>query len=75
MVHFIERMLEEAARKGAFDNLPDAGRPIDLAENPWVAPEWRLAIKVLKDNRIVPEFVERRKEIEAIRAEMGAFDL
>ena len=70
MYSFIERQLEEAARKGAFDNLPGAGRPIDLSENPWVAAEWRLAIKVLKDNRVVPEFVERRKEIEAIRAEM-----
>jgi hypothetical protein len=65
---FVERKLEEAARAGAFDRLPGAGLPIDLTENPYVPAEWRLAFKILADHKIVPEFVERRKEIEAIRA-------
>src|ERR1051326_5568464 len=67
---FVERKLEEAARRGAFDHLPDAGGPIDLSENPFVPPDWRLAFKILKDHKIVPEFVERRKEIESIRGEL-----
>ena len=67
---FVERKLEEAARAGAFDHLPGAGVPLDLSENPYVPAEWRLAFKILADHRIVPEFVERRKEIEAIRAEI-----
>lgn len=67
---FVERKLEEAARAGAFDHLPGAGAPIDLTENPYVPAEWRLAFKILADHKIVPEFVERRKEIEAIRAEI-----
>jgi len=67
---FVERKLEEAARAGAFDHLPGAGEPIDLTENPYVPAEWRLAFKILADHKIVPEFVERRKEIEAIRAEI-----
>lgn len=69
---FVERQLEEAARKGAFDNLPGAGTPIDLTENPFVPPDWRLAYKILKDHHLVPEFVERRKEIETIREEIDA---
>lgn len=68
---FVERKLEEEARRGAFDHLPGAGEPLDLSENPFVPADWRLAFKILKDHRIVPEFVERRKEIEAIRGEMG----
>jgi hypothetical protein len=68
---FVERMLEKAARQGAFDRLPGAGQPIDLSENPYVPADWRLAFKVMKDHRIVPEFVERRKEIESIREEMA----
>jgi hypothetical protein len=68
---FVERKLEEAARKGAFDHLPGAGLPIDLSENPHVPSDWRLAFKILADHQIVPEFVERRKAIEAIRAEMN----
>ncbi len=67
---FVERQLEKAARAGAFDNLPGAGEPIDLTENPFVPADWRLAYKVLKDHGIVPEFVERRREIEALRAEI-----
>ena len=69
---FVERKLEEAARAGAFDHLPGAGGPIDLDINPYVPAEWRLAFKILADHKIVPEFVERRKEIEAIRAEIDA---
>lgn len=67
----VERQLEEAARKGAFDAVPGAGTPLDLSENPYVPPEWRLAFKILKDHKILPEFVERRKEVETIRAEMA----
>ena len=67
---FVERKLEEAARAGAFDRLPGAGEPIDLTENPYVPADWRLAFKILADHKIVPEFVERRKEIETIRAEV-----
>src|SRR6185295_550106 len=66
---FVERRLEEAARAGAFDHLPPAG-PIDLTENPYVPADWRLAVKLLADHHIVPEFVERRKTIETIRAGM-----
>ncbi len=67
----MEKALEEAARKGAFDGLPPAG-PLDLEENPYVPADWRLAFKLLKDHRVVPEFVQRRKEVEAIREELRA---
>jgi DnaJ-like protein len=67
---FVERKLEEAARAGAFDRLPGAGTPLDLTENPFIPADWRLAFKILADHRIVPEFVERRKEIEALRDEI-----
>lgn len=69
---FVERMLEEAARRGDFDRLPGAGQPIDLSVNPYVPPDWRLAFKIMGDHRLVPEFVERRKEIERIREELTA---
>lgn len=67
---FVERQLEEAARAGAFDGLPGAGTPIDLSVNPFVPEDWRLAFKILADHHVVPEFVQRRKEIETIRAEI-----
>jgi hypothetical protein len=68
---FVERALEKAAQEGAFDHLPGSGTPIDLPEHPFVPPDWRLAFKILSDHRIAPEFVERRKAIEALRLEIG----
>lgn len=68
----VERKILEAAARGEFDNLPGAGAPLDLSENPYLAPEWRLAFKVLKDNALVPEFVERRRRIEKLREDLDA---
>ena len=68
---FVERMLDEAARRGDFDRLGPAG-PLDLSVNPYIPADWQLAFKILGDHRIVPEFVERRKEIEKLREELGA---
>ena len=67
---FVERMIDEAVRKGFFDRLPGPFGPLDLSENPYVPAEWRLAVKLLADHRILPEFIERRKEIEEIRADI-----
>ncbi len=68
---WLDKVIDEAAARGEFDNLPGAGKPLDLSENPYVAPEWRLAFKMLKDNNVVPEFVERRRTIEVLREEMA----
>jgi hypothetical protein len=70
MYGFIERRIDEAVKRGEFDDLPNAGQPLDLRENLWLAPEWRFAFKLLKDHGFVPEFIERRKAIETIRIEM-----
>ena len=66
----VGQKIQEAIAKGEFDNLPGEGKPIDLEENPFVPPDWRLAYKMLKDNAVAPEFVLRLKAIETIRAEM-----
>ncbi|MBI3273340.1 MAG: DUF1992 domain-containing protein [Planctomycetes bacterium] len=63
---FVERLISEAQERGEFDRLPGAGKPLRLAENPFEPADWRLANKLLKDNELLPEFLERRKSIEAI---------
>jgi len=67
----VGRKIEEAAARGEFDNLPTAGKPLDLRENPFVPADWRLAFKILRDNHVAPEFVDRRRAIERIREEMS----
>jgi len=70
----ITEQLEEARAQGAFDNLPGAGQPLRLHENPNEPPDMHMANKLLKDNDLVPAWIDDRKkllaEIEELRAEM-----
>ncbi len=61
----VENQIEKARSKGAFDNLPGAGKPLNIEENPYVDPEMRMALKILKDNDFAPYWIELGKEIEA----------
>lgn len=57
--------------RGDFDNLPGAGKPLDLNENPYTPSDWQLAFKVLKDAGVAPEWIEQGKEIrDELRALM-----
>ncbi len=59
----IDKQIREAMERGEFDNLPGAGKPLDLSDNPHTPEEWRLAFKILKDNHVAPEWIEAGKEI------------
>lgn len=65
----VEKQIREAMERGEFENLPGAGKPLDLSENPYTPEEWRLAFKLLKDNNVAPEWIEQGK---AIRQELAA---
>jgi hypothetical protein len=61
-----ERRIEEGMREGKFDNLPGMGQPLEL--EPMPAEEnarmtwW--AIKLLRQNDVIPEEVKWRKRID-----------
>lgn len=63
-------------REGKFDNLPGAGRPINLAPMP--AEEnarmtwW--ALKILRQNDVIPDEVKWRKRIERLKALLSEAD-
>jgi len=61
----IDRIIREAQASGAFDNLPGAGKPLDLVENPHAPRDWRLAFHVLENAGYGPAWIEKRKLIEA----------
>jgi len=61
----VEDQIREAMARGEFANLPGAGKPLDLAENPYTPEELRLAYKILKDSGYAPLWIELHKEIEA----------
>ena len=61
----IEDHIRRAMEEGKFDNLPGNGKPLEMDENAFEDPEWRLANKVLKDGGYSLPWIETRREIEA----------
>jgi|SoiMethySBSTD1v2_1073268.scaffolds.fasta_scaffold1247438_2 DnaJ-like protein len=67
-----ERAIAEAMREGRFDNLPNAGQPLDL-DDYFKAPEdLRAAYGVLKSANVLPEEVELLNEIGRLDRAMAA---
>ena len=58
----IERIIDEAAEKGAFDNLPGKGKPLKLNKNPYAADQ-QLAYELLQNNDYTLPWIARRNEL------------
>ena len=61
----IDRKIREAIEEGEFDNLSGKGEPIDLTENPFEDPDWRMAHRMLRNAGFAPAWIEERKDIES----------
>lgn len=59
----IEKQIQEAIARGDFDNLPGAGKPIDLEAYFNTPEDLRMAFAMLRSNEFVPEEVEIFREI------------
>jgi hypothetical protein len=60
-----EQRIEEAVERGDFDELPGAGRPLDLHDDALVPPELRAAYRLLRNSGFIPLELELRREIRA----------
>ncbi|WP_300734353.1 DnaJ family domain-containing protein [uncultured Desulfovibrio sp.] len=58
-----EQRIAEAQQQGAFDNLPGAGRPLQLEDDSHIPPELRMAYKVLRNAGCLPPEMQDRKDI------------
>ena len=59
MLDFLaEQRVSEAISRGELDNLPGAGRPLDLDEDPLIPEELRAAYRILKNAGYVPPALE-----------------
>jgi hypothetical protein len=67
---WIDRAITDAQRRGDFDDLPGAGKPLDISSNP-LAPEWDAASGILKSAGVVPLWIELDKEIRAETAALA----
>jgi len=64
----VEQRIADAVARGEFDNLPGAGKPLELDDDPLVPEEERLAVRIMKNAGVVPPEVERLAEIERLIA-------
>jgi Domain of unknown function (DUF1992) len=67
-----ERKIEEAIREGKFNNLPGFGKPLNLEPIPAeenARMRW-WALRLLKQNDVIPEEVVWRKRIDRLKDEL-----
>ena len=67
-----EERIQEAIRRGDFERLPGAGRPLELDDDRLVPAEVRVAYRILKNSGYVPPEVLQRREIVEIEAALPA---
>jgi Domain of unknown function (DUF1992) len=70
--NFIEQQIQKAIANGEFDNLEGAGRPLDLDAYFATPEDLRMGYSVLKSAKIVPEEVDRLKEIGELKEQIRA---
>lgn len=61
-----ERKIEEAVSRGVLDDLPGAGQPLALDDDPLIPEDLRLAYRILKNAGYVPPEVEALTEISRL---------
>jgi DnaJ homologue, subfamily C, member 28, conserved domain len=66
----VEEIIAEAMVRGEFDNLPGAGKPLDLSAYFNTPEELRLAYSILKNANLLPGEAELLKEIAARKEEL-----
>src|SRR2546428_14135987 len=61
---YIEEQIQEAQARGEFDNLPGAGKPLELDNNPFTGDK-ALAYSLLKSNGFASPEIALAKEIRS----------
>jgi len=61
-----ERAIAQARERGELDDLPNAGRPLELDDDSMVPAELRAGYRLLKNAGYLPEELELRREIRDV---------
>lgn len=64
----VEERIRKAQEKGEFNNLPGAGRPLNLSHDQHIPEDLRLPYKILKNADCLPPEIELKKEIQRTEA-------
>ena len=66
----IDQQMAAAQAAGAFDNLPGAGKPLQLGDDALVPEELRVGYRMLKGAGFAPPWIELQKEINKEQAKL-----
>ncbi|HKW36842.1 MAG TPA: DnaJ family domain-containing protein [Burkholderiales bacterium] len=69
-----ERSILQAIARGDFDDLPGAGKPLEIDDDPLVPPETRIACRILKNAGFVPLELLERAEIARLEAALPGLE-
>ena len=67
---YIEEQIRDAQERGEFDNLPGAGKPLQLEQNVY-AGDKAMGYNLLKSNQFAPPEIELLKEVRTERERGG----
>jgi DnaJ-like protein len=67
-----ERRIAEAVSQGELENLPGAGRPLELEDDALVPEDLRMAHRILRNAGLVPREVEAARKGEKKLSLLGA---
>ena len=65
-IRLAEQRIQEAQRKGEFDNLAGKGKPLELADYSTLPEDLRMAYHVLKNANVLPPEAELLKDIHIL---------
>lgn len=68
----VEQRIAAAAARGEFDDLPGAGVPQELDDEPLVPQEVRVANRILKNAGFVPPAVEQLRALRDLENELAS---
>ena len=74
MDELAETRIREAMERGEFDDLPGAGKPLKLDEDPMIPEELRMAYRVLKNANCLPPELLQRREIRKLEELLAHVD-
>lgn len=74
LTQLAEKRIEEARDRGDLDNLPGAGQPLLLDDDPLVPEHQRMAYRILKNSGYLPPELEMHKEAVEIALQLAKLD-
>ncbi|MGD8568541.1 MAG: DUF1992 domain-containing protein [Gammaproteobacteria bacterium] len=69
-----EQRITEAGRKGAFDNLPGAGKPVHVDDDSQIPDSLRVGYRLLKNAGYLPAELQLRKEVVSVQQLLATLD-